>query len=139
MIAGTLLFLAGSYLPGAAADMYQFIVFRAIQGLGAGIGIALVQTVVGDIFPPAQRAKWQGLFGIVYGVSNLIGPTVGGWLTDNGPLLGNTKWSFHAPVVKNRLNQSYDFLVLCDFRMVCKWSVQFLNSQLVFVFNCEQD
>ena len=61
------------------------------------MGIALVPAVVGDIFPPAERARWQGIFGIVYGVSSLIGPTLGGWLTDHGPLLGNlvvdsTRW-----------------------------------------------
>src|SRR4029077_16781635 len=75
----------------------QLILFRAIQGLGAGIGIALVNTVVADIFSPAERARWSAVFGAVYGFSNLIGPTVGGWLTDHGPLLGtlvndNTRW-----------------------------------------------
>jgi MFS family permease len=63
------------------------IAFRAVQGLGSGIGIALVVTVVADIFPPAERAKWQSIFGSIYGVANLIGPTLGGWLTDHGPTL----------------------------------------------------
>src|SRR5438876_80769 len=77
--------------------MDQLIAFRALQGLGAGIGIALVFTVVGDIFSPAERPKWQGIFGVVYGFSNLVGPFLGGWLTDHGPLLGNlvtnaTRW-----------------------------------------------
>lgn len=97
LIAGALIFLIGSLLSGAAQNMNELIIFRAMQGLGAGIGIALVPTVVGDIFPPAERAKWQGVFGMVYGISNLIGPTLGGWLTDHGPLVGNlvvndTRW-----------------------------------------------
>ncbi len=97
LVVGTVLFLLGSVLAGAAQSMDQLIAFRALQGLGAGIGIALILTVVGDIFPPTERAKWQGLFGIVYGFSNLVGPTVGGWLTDHGPLLGSlvtdaTRW-----------------------------------------------
>lgn len=97
LIAGTIIFLVGSALAGASQTMNELIAFRALQGLGAGIGIALVFTVVGDIFSPAERAKWQGIFGVVYGVSNLVGPTLGGWLTDHGPLLGNlvtdsTRW-----------------------------------------------
>jgi EmrB/QacA subfamily drug resistance transporter len=97
LIAGTLIFLVGSALSGAAQTMTQFIAFRAIQGLGAGIGIALAFVVIADMFPPAERAKWQSLFGVVYGVSNLVGPSLGGWLTDHGPLLGSlvvdtTRW-----------------------------------------------
>ncbi len=97
LVLGALSFLLGSMLSGASQNMTQLIIFRAIQGFGAGVGIALVPAVVGDIFPPAERARWQGIFGMVYGVSNLIGPTLGGWLTDHGPLLGSlvvdsTRW-----------------------------------------------
>jgi MFS family permease len=97
LIAGASIFLLGSVLAGASQTMNELIAFRALQGLGAGMGIALVFTVVGDIFPPAERAKWQGIFGVVYGFSNLIGPSLGGWLTDHGPLLGSfitddTRW-----------------------------------------------
>ncbi len=97
LIVGAVIFLIGSALSGAAQTMTQLIAFRAVQGLGAGIGIALVFTVVGDIFPPAERAKWQGIFGAVYGFSSVVGPTLGGWLTDHGPLLGSlvtdtTRW-----------------------------------------------
>lgn len=97
IVVGVVIFLTGSALSGAAQTMNELIVFRAIQGLGAGTGIALVFTVVGDIFPPAERAKWQGIFSGVYGFSSVVGPTIGGWLTDHGPLLGNlvtnaTRW-----------------------------------------------
>jgi len=97
LVIGTAIFLLGSALSGASQSMNQLIAFRAIQGLGGGIGIALVFTVVADIFPPAERARWQGIFGSVYGVANVIGPTLGGWLTDHGPLVGNlvtdaTRW-----------------------------------------------
>ncbi len=97
LITGTAIFLIGSALSGAAQTMNQFIAFRALQGFGAGIGIALAFVVVADMFPPAERVKWQSLFGIVYGFSNLVGPTLGGFLTDHGPLLGNlvtdtTRW-----------------------------------------------
>lgn len=87
-ITGVVIFLVGSAACGAAQTIQQLIAFRALQGLGAGIGISLVFTVVGDIFPAAERARWQGIFGAVYGLASVFGPTLGGFLTDNGPLVG---------------------------------------------------
>ncbi|HVP21467.1 MAG TPA: MDR family MFS transporter [Anaerolineaceae bacterium] len=105
LITGASVFLLGSILSGAATSMTELIAFRALQGLGSGIGIALVFTVIGDIFPPAERARWQGVFGVVYGVSNFLGPTLGGFLTDHGPLLGTLvtdatrwRWVFYVNV-----------------------------------------
>ena len=97
LVAGVVIFLAGSVLSGMSQSMNQLIAFRAIQGIGAGTGIALVFTAVGDVFTPAERARWQGIFAGVYGFSSVVGPTLGGWLTDHGPLLGNlvtatTRW-----------------------------------------------
>lgn len=97
LLSGTLLFLLGSILAGASQSMNQLILFRGLQGMGAGIGMALVATVMADLFPPNERAKWMSVFGIVYGVSNLIGPTLGGWLAEHGPLVGSlvteaTRW-----------------------------------------------
>ncbi|TMC92171.1 MAG: MFS transporter [Chloroflexi bacterium] len=65
--------------------------------LGSILAGALIATVMADLFPPDQRAKWSGLFGLVYGVSSLLGPTIGGWLAEHGPLMGNlvtetTRW-----------------------------------------------
>jgi EmrB/QacA subfamily drug resistance transporter len=90
LLVGAAIFLLGSLLAGAAQTMDQFIACRAIQGLGAGVGIALAFVVVADLFPPAERVKWQSLFGVVYGFASLVGPTLGGWLTDNGPLVQGT-------------------------------------------------
>src|SRR5215469_7041825 len=87
-IVGVTIFLVGSALSGAAQTIQQLIAFRALQGAGAGIGISLVFTVVGDIFPPAERARWQGIFGAVYGLSSVVGPSLGGFLTDHGPIVG---------------------------------------------------
>jgi EmrB/QacA subfamily drug resistance transporter len=87
-IVGVIIFLLGSALSGASQTIQQLIAFRALQGLGAGVGISLVFTVVGDIFPPAQRARWQGIFGAVYGLASVFGPTLGGFLTDHGPVVG---------------------------------------------------
>jgi MFS family permease len=69
--------------------MNQLIIFRGLQGLGAGMGMALIATVMADLFPPEERAKWGGLFGAVYGISSLLGPSLGGWLAEHGPLMGS--------------------------------------------------
>lgn len=97
LLSGIVIFLVGSALAGASQTMGQLILFRAIQGLGTGIGVGLVAAVIGDLFPPEQRASKQGLIGIVFGVSQLCGPTLGGWITDHGPLLAGfvteaTRW-----------------------------------------------
>ncbi len=97
LLGGTIAFLIGSAACGDAQTMAQLIAFRAVQGLAAGIGIILVFTVIADIFPLAERARWQGLFGAVYGFSSVAGPTLGGWLADHGPLVAGfvtdaTRW-----------------------------------------------
>ncbi|MCB0187211.1 MAG: MFS transporter, partial [Caldilineaceae bacterium] len=76
------LFLLGSILCGLAQSMEQLVAFRALQGLGAGGIIPLVFIIVGDIFSFEQRAKMQGLFSGVWGVSSVVGPLLGGFLVD---------------------------------------------------------
>ncbi|HLX34779.1 MAG TPA: MDR family MFS transporter [Candidatus Limnocylindrales bacterium] len=80
---GIVLFLVGSALSGLSQEMWQLILFRGIQGLGAGSLFPISLAVIGDLFSPAERGKYQGLFGAVFGISFLVGPFTGGWLTDN--------------------------------------------------------
>jgi EmrB/QacA subfamily drug resistance transporter len=77
------LFILGSALCGLSQNMSELIIFRAIQGLGAGALMPISMTIIGDLFPPDKRGKMQGLFGAVFGLSSVIGPAVGGFLTDN--------------------------------------------------------
>ncbi|MHB9059138.1 MAG: MDR family MFS transporter [Bacillota bacterium] len=80
---GLLLFLIGSFLSGHSHTMAQLIVFRGVQGLGAGAMMPIMQSIIGDVFPPAERGKWQGLMMAVFGLATIVGPTLGGWITDN--------------------------------------------------------
>jgi EmrB/QacA subfamily drug resistance transporter len=80
--AAMILFLIGSFLCGAAQNMPQLIAFRALQGLGAGGIIPLAFILIGDMFSLEQRAKMQGLFSGVWGVSSIVGPLLGGFLVD---------------------------------------------------------
>ena len=100
-LAGATLFVLTSALCGAAGKltflpldgMGQLILFRGLQGIGAGMVMGLLFTIVGDIFSPAERGRYQGLFAAVWGVASIFGPTLGGWLTDN--------WSWRACFLVN--------------------------------------
>ena len=83
LVGGAVFFVGTSMLCGLAQDMNQLIVFRGLQGLGGGILMSTVFTVISAIFPPAERGKIQGIFGGVFGLSSIAGPLIGGFLTDN--------------------------------------------------------
>ena len=99
-LTGNILFVTASAFCGAAGEvrwmpgdgMTQLIMFRGIQGLGAGIAMGLLFTIIGDIFPPAERAKYQGLFASVFGLASIFGPTLGGWITDQF----SWRWTFYV-------------------------------------------
>jgi EmrB/QacA subfamily drug resistance transporter len=79
---GVGVFLVGSAACGLATSMTQLIIWRAVQGVGAGALVPLAMTIIGDIFTLEERAKMQGLFSGVWGISSVFGPLVGGFITD---------------------------------------------------------
>lgn len=80
---GAALFLIGSVASGASQSMEQLIIFRAVQGFGAGAVLPIVLTIIGDIFNLEERAKVQGLFSGVWGLSSIVGPFIGGVIVDH--------------------------------------------------------
>ena len=90
LLSAIVIFMIGSILSGFSQSMTQLIIFRAIQGIGGGAIFANAFATIGDLFPPAERGKWMGLFGAVFGLSSIIGPSLGGWFTDNA----SWRWNF---------------------------------------------
>jgi EmrB/QacA subfamily drug resistance transporter len=93
-LAGIFLFLLGSVLAGTSQSMGALILFRTLQGLGAGAVQPVAITIMGDIFELETRARVQGLFGAVWGISAVIGPALGGFITD----LISWRWVFYVNV-----------------------------------------
>jgi EmrB/QacA subfamily drug resistance transporter len=95
------LFLFGSALCGLAQNMTELIAFRALQGLGAGGLMSLAMAIIGDMIPPRERGKYSGIFGIVFGFGSVLGPLIGGFLTDAHGIFGLTtswRWVFYINI-----------------------------------------
>lgn len=97
LISGVAIFTIASLLSGVAQDITSFILFRALQGVGAGVIFANAFTIIGDLFTPRERGRWQGLIGAVFALSSVAGPLLGGFFTDAHTIFGMTtdwRWNF---------------------------------------------
>ena len=101
ILIGVGVFVAGSWLGGMSGSIDQLILWRAVQGIGGGIITANAFAIIGDLFAARERGKWQGLIGAVFGIASVIGPLLGGFLTDSNNILGmvtNWRWTLYINV-----------------------------------------
>jgi len=98
LLIGVAIFVTGSLLSGISGSIEQLIMWRALQGIGGGIITANAFTIVGDLFAARERGKWQGIIGAVFGIASVVGPLLGGFLTDGHSVLGflttSWRWTF---------------------------------------------
>src|SRR5437879_1085743 len=124
---GTALFLIGSAASGAAQSMEQLFIFRAIQGLGAGAVLPIVLTIIGDIFALKERAKVQGLFSGVWGLSSIIGPALGGLIVDHF----SWRWVFYINIPFGLLSAFLLIISLKENVERKKHSIDYVGSLLL--------
>lgn len=101
LLIGVAIFAAASLMSGLSGSVNDLIIWRAVQGVGGGIITANAFTIVGDLFAARERGRWQGLIGAVFGLSSVIGPLLGGWLTDGAHIFGavtDWRWTFFINV-----------------------------------------
>ncbi|MCA9334727.1 MFS transporter, partial [Candidatus Saccharibacteria bacterium] len=97
LLIGVAIFGFGSLLSGMSSSIEQLVMWRALQGIGGGIITANAFTIIADLFAARERGRWQGMIGAVFGLSSLVGPLLGGWLTDPHAIFGLTtswRWTF---------------------------------------------
>jgi EmrB/QacA subfamily drug resistance transporter len=92
LIFGVIVFVLGSALCGRSATMNELIIFRGLQGIGAGALQSGAFASIGDLFSPQERGRWQGVIAATFGLASVIGPSLGGWITDNP----GWRWVFYV-------------------------------------------
>ena len=109
---GITILVLGSALAGMSQSMTELIIFRGIQGFGAGMIMATAWAIIGDVFAPAERARWTGVMTGVFAAASVIGPLLGGWITDH---LG-WRWVFYVNLPLGALTFVVFLLVMPSIR-----------------------
>jgi EmrB/QacA subfamily drug resistance transporter len=117
LLAGMIGFVVASALCGQSQNMAELIAFRALQGIFGGVLFASVFATIGDLYSPAQRARLQGVFAGIFGIASVVGPVVGGYLTDNL----SWRWVFYVNVPVGILAIVAVFFTLPSVRHAASW------------------
>jgi EmrB/QacA subfamily drug resistance transporter len=117
LLAGMIGFVIASALCGQAQNMAELVAFRALQGVFGGVLFASVFATIADLYSPAQRARLQGVFAGIFGIASVVGPVVGGYLTDNL----SWRWVFYVNVPVGILAIAVVFLTLPSVRHSASW------------------
>jgi EmrB/QacA subfamily drug resistance transporter len=117
LLAGMIGFVIASALCGQSQNMEELIAFRALQGIFGGVLFASVFATIGDLYSPAQRARLQGVFAGIFGIASVVGPVVGGYLTDNL----TWRWVFYVNVPVGIAAIVAVFLTLPSVRHAASW------------------
>ena len=136
LLIGVAVFAIGSLMSGLSGNITELIIWRAIQGVGGGIITANAFTIVGDLFAARERGRWQGLIGAVFGLSSVIGPLLGGWLTDGHGIFGLTtdwRWTFFINVPIGIIAFILIALYCPPLRRATKAKIDYLGAALLSV------
>jgi len=121
ILIGLIIFMVGTALAGTSGSMIELIVFRAVQGLGGGLIMATAFTAIGDLYSPSERGRWAGLFSGIFALASIIGPLVGGTITDQL----SWRWVFYVNLPVGIIAFVAVFLLLPWFRTNRKQRVDY--------------
>jgi EmrB/QacA subfamily drug resistance transporter len=128
LVLGMIGFVLASALCGQAQTMTELIIFRGVQGLFGGVLFASVMASLADLFPPQTRVKIQGVFGGIFGIASVVGPTVGGYLTDSV----GWRWVFYVNVPVGLLAVAVVFLTMPRTKHSASWrDIDFIGAGLL--------